>query len=128
MSLNDAGIFGFETARKLLAQDVEPDIISSDLHAFSVDGPAFDLPTTMSKLLNLGMPLDHIVQAVTYNPAKAIGYENDLGSLEIGSTGDITVLDLIDGEFLFQDCFNKEMSAQKRLVPAFIVKDGKTMA
>jgi dihydroorotase len=119
-----AGSFCVETARKLLAQDIEPDIISSDLHAFSADGPAFDLPTTMSKMLNLGMPLDHIVQAVTYNPAEAIGYKNELGSLKIGTTGDITVLKLENGEFLFQDCFGNEFAGEKRLVPVITVKDG----
>ncbi len=119
-----AGSFCFETARKLLARDVEPDIISSDLHAFSIDGPAFDLPTTMSKMLNLGMSLDHVVQAVTCNPAAAIGYQNELGSLKIGTNGDITVLELENGEFLFQDCFGNELAGEKRLVPVITIKDG----
>jgi dihydroorotase len=119
-----AGSFSFETARKMLAFGIEPDVISSDLHVFSINGPAFDLATTMSKMLNLGMPLERIVQATTCHPARALGYENELGSLAVGTTGDITVLALESGEFLFQDCFGGELKGDRRLVPMMTIKDG----
>ena len=122
-----AGSFSFETARIMLDQGIEPDVISSDLHAFSINGPAYDLPTTMSKMLNLGMPLDRIIQAVTLNPAKAVGYENELGSLKIGTTGDITILELEQGEFEFQDCFGNELTGEKKLVPVITIKDGEIL-
>ena len=122
-----AGSFSFNTARKMLEYGIEPDVISSDLHAFSINGPAHDLPTTMSKMLNLGMPLDNIIQAVTHHPAKAVGYEKELGSLEVGTTGDVSVLELESGEFLFQDCFGSELTAEKRLVPVMTIKDGEIL-
>lgn len=40
------------------AQDFTPTTISSDLHVYNVNGPVFDLVTTISKFLMLGMPLD----------------------------------------------------------------------
>lgn len=123
-----AGSFSFETARKMLEHGIEPDVISSDLHAFSINGPAYDLPTTMSKMLNLGMPLENIVQAVTHHPAKTVGFEKELGSLEVGTPGDISVLELESGEFLFQDCFGNELTAKKRLVPVMTIKDGEILA
>ena len=119
-----AGSFSFETARKMLAFGIEPDVISSDLHVFSINGPAFDLATTMSKMLNLGMPLERIIQATTHLPARAMGYEKELGSLAVGTTGDITVLELESGEFLFQDCFGGELEGDQRLVPVMTIKDG----
>ena len=122
-----AGSFSFETARKMLEHGIEPDVISSDLHTFSINGPAYDLPTTMSKMLNLGMSLEKILQAVTYHPAKAIGCEKELGSLEVGTTGDISVLDLESGEFLFQDCCGNELTGGKRLVPVITIKDGELL-
>ena len=122
-----AGSFSFDAARKMLEQNIEPDVISTDIHAASVDGPAYDLPTTMSKMLNLGMSLESIVQAVTYHPANAIGYENELGSLQVGTVGDITVLELQEGEFLFQDCFNGEIKGQKRLVPMLTIVAGEIL-
>ena len=111
----------------MLEQGIEPDVISSDIHTASVNGPAYDLPTTMSKMLNLGMNLDHIVRAVTYNPAEAIGYEKELGSLQVGTMGDVTVLNIEEGDFLFQDCFNNELKGGKRLVPALTVLAGELL-
>ncbi len=122
-----AGSFSFVTARKMLHYGIEPDIISSDLHVFSINGPAFDLPTTMSKMLNIGMPLENIIQAVTQHAAQAVGYEKELGSLEVGTTGDVTVLKLESGEFLFQDCFGNELTGDKRLVPVMTIKDGEIL-
>ena len=123
-----AGSFSLETARKMLEHGIEPDVISSDLHAFSINGPAYDLPTTMSKMLNLGMSLENIVRAVTHHPAQAVGHEKELGSLEVGTTGDITVLEVESGEFLFQDCFGNEFTGEKRLVPVITIKDGEILA
>ena len=122
-----AGSFSFDTARKMIEQGIEPDVISSDIHAASLNGPAYDLPTTMSKMLNLGMSLDNIVQAVTYHPATAIGYEKELGSLKVGTVGDITVLELQEGEFLFQDCFNNEIKGKQRLIPALTIASGEIL-
>jgi dihydroorotase len=122
-----AGSFSFDTAPKMMDQGIEPDVISSDIHAASVNGPAYDLPTTMSKMLNLGMSLDNIVGAVTHHPAKAIGYEKELGSLQVGTIGDITVLDLQEGEFLFQDCFNNEIKGEQRLVPTLTIVAGEIL-
>jgi dihydroorotase len=122
-----AGSFSFETARKMMEHGIEPDVISSDLHAFSKNGPAYDLPTTMSKMLNLGMSLENIVQAVTRHPAKAVGCEKELGGLEVGTTADITVLEVESGEFSFQDCFGKELTGKKRLVPVLMIKDGEIL-
>jgi dihydroorotase len=122
-----AGSFSFDTARKMMEQGIEPDVISSDIHAASVNGPAYDLPTTMSKMLNLGMSLDNIVDAVTHHPARVIGYEKELGSLQVGTVGDITVLELQEGEFLFQDCFNTEIKGEKRLVPTLTIVAGEIL-
>ena len=51
------GSFGYETAMAMLKQGFLPDVISSDIHVVSIDGPAYDLLTTMSKFLALGVPL-----------------------------------------------------------------------
>src|SRR6266851_1496713 len=55
------GSFGFRTAEAMLAAGFLPDVISSDVHALSVNGPAFDQITTMSKLLSLGMDLVDVI-------------------------------------------------------------------
>jgi dihydroorotase len=92
------GSFAFATAEAMLAAGFPPDVISSDVHALCVDGPAFDNLATMSKLLGLGMPLTEIVRAVTATPARLLR-RSDLGGLAVGSTGDATVLTIEDGSF-----------------------------
>ena len=56
-----------------------PDSISTDIHRFNVQGPVFDLTTTMTKFLHLGMGLDQVIRATTSVPARAMGM-NDSGS------------------------------------------------
>ena len=58
------GSFSFKTARAMLANGFYPDTISSDVHALCINGPAFDLVTTMSKFLCLGVPFEEVIKTV----------------------------------------------------------------
>ena len=59
-----AGSFSFEIAERMLKAGFPPDMISSDIHAMSTD-IAVDLPTTMSKMLALGMDLEEAIKTAT---------------------------------------------------------------
>ena len=78
------GSFGFGTTRGMLAAGFLPDVISSDVHVISIEGPAFDLLTTMSKFLCLGVDLPTVIKLATLNAAAAIK-RPDLGTLKVGS-------------------------------------------
>ena len=65
-----AGSFSFDTAEKVLAQGILPDVISSDIHQLSVQGPMFDMPVTLSKFLNLGMRLTDVIER-TRGPSRS---------------------------------------------------------
>jgi dihydroorotase len=118
------GSFGFKTTRAMLAEGFLPDAISSDVHAVSIDGPAFDLLTTMSKFLCLGVDLETVIQLATANPAAAIR-SPDLGTLEVGTVGEASVLELRDGSFDYMDCIGEVMTGEQRLVAAGVVLGGK---
>ncbi len=120
------GSFAFRTARAALAHGFPPDIISSDVHTLSIDGPAFDQLVTMSKLLCLGMGLGDVVRASTETPARAIR-RPELGTLKPGSVGDASVLDLVGGEFDYVDVVGEAVKGDKRLFPAGMVVGGKWM-
>src|SRR5215469_7187009 len=64
-----SGSFGFRTAEAMLMAGFTPDVISSDVHALSIKGPAFDQLVTMSKFLCLGMELIDVIRASTAAPA-----------------------------------------------------------
>ena len=53
-----AGSFSWRVCETALAQGFPPTTISSDLHTQSLHGPVFDLATTVSKFLHLGLSLE----------------------------------------------------------------------
>ena len=101
-----AGSFDFETAEAMLSHGMRPDVISSDIHQLSVRGPMFDLPTTLSKFLTLGMGLPDVIAAATSHPAAAMGLSGQVGSLAIGANADIALFRLEQGSFSFDDVFS----------------------
>lgn len=114
----------FPIARAAIAQGFYPDTISSDLTMGGSAGCVKDLPTTMAKFLNLGMPLIEVVRAVTASPAKAIGREGRLGTLKPGSVADIAVFQLETGSFDFEDAHGEHMTGRQRLVPLLTLRAG----
>jgi dihydroorotase len=118
------GSFGFGTTRGMLAAGFLPDVISSDVHAISIEGPAFDLLTTMSKFLCLGVDLPKVVELATTKAAAAIN-RPDLGTLKVGGVGEATVIDELDGSFDYADAIGEHLIGPKRLVSAGVVLDGR---
>jgi dihydroorotase len=117
------GSFAFKTARAMLANGFEPDCISSDVHALCIDGPAFDLATTMSKFLSIGMPLTDVIAASTINPAKALN-RADLGTFRLGAAGDATLLDHQSGSFRYVDSTGEELMGSERVLARGVVING----
>lgn len=118
-----SGSFSWDVARRAFEYSFYPDTISTDLHRFSVERYAIDMPTTMSKFLHLGMSLHDVVLKSTWAPAQAIG-RPELGSLRPGARADILVFDIETGEFDFEDTHLRIEKAQRRLRPFLVVKDG----
>jgi dihydroorotase len=98
-----AGSFSFEVAEQLLAADIRPDVISTDIHQLSINGPMYDLPTCMSKFLALGLPLEDVVRAATVRPAAVLALEHEAGALAVGARADIAVFALEKGTFPLYD-------------------------
>ncbi|MBV9522026.1 MAG: amidohydrolase family protein, partial [Alphaproteobacteria bacterium] len=117
------GSFGFGTSRAMLEAGFEPDVISSDVHILSIDGPAFDLLHTMSKFLALGMPFDKVVRCATAAPAAAIGHP-ELGTLKRGSPADASVVAIEEGAFTFRDVIGETLPGKQRLAARGLVVGG----
>src|SRR5205807_4470393 len=118
------GSFAFAVARAALAQELRPGTISSDLHVYNVIRPVFDLATTMSKFLALGLGLDDVVRATTEMPARAIGALGELGTLAPGAAADVTLLQFDSGDVEFADARGEKIKAAARLVPVRVVRNG----
>ena len=109
-----SGGFAFDVLERQLATGLGPDTVSTDLHARSVHGPVFDLPTTMAKLLAVGVPLDEVLAAATVRPARALGLGG--GTLEVGAPADVAVFRVEEGSFAVVDAHRQVRHAPLRLV------------
>jgi len=118
------GSFGFRSARAALAAGFEPDVISSDAHELSINGPAYDLLVTLSKMLCLGMSLEAVIKAATAAPAAALR-RPELGVLTAGGIGDASVLSIEKGRFEYTDVIGETFAGEQRIFPAGMVVGGK---
>ena len=118
------GSFKWEICECSLQQNCKPQTISSDLHFYDINGPVYDLATTVSKFLHLGLSLDEALEKVTHAPAKAIGLSDRIGTLKPGACGDAVVFDLEIGEFKLWDSHGQFRIARQRLVPNLVVRKG----
>jgi dihydroorotase len=118
--------FSFPMIEKALDQGFLPDTISTDLTFTSAtQGPVFDLPTTMSKLLHFGLPLEEVVRRGTGTPAKILGYEGTVGTLKPGANADIAVFELRDGNFPLRDSDGNTVNAKRRFFAQPTITDGR---
>jgi dihydroorotase len=120
------GSFLFRQAVPATKQGFFPDVISTDLHIGSMNSGMKDILNTMSKLLNLGMPLKDVVKANTSRAAEVIK-RTDLGHLSVGTEADITVLRVHKGQFGFIDSGGGKMMGDQKLECELTVKAGQVM-
>jgi dihydroorotase len=121
-----AGSFSYAVAEAALEQGIVPDVISSDIHQLSVQGPMFDLPTTLSKFLNLGMRLPDAIERATSRPAAAMR-RPDLGTLRPGSPADIALFRLEEGDYTFHDVQMAPRQGSRLLVSTLTLVGGEPL-
>ena len=118
-----AASFSFEVMQFALDQGIKADIISTDLHQNNVQGPVFDLPTTLSKLLNLGMSLEEVIKAGSNRPAGFLfPEENESDFLKIGNMADFTVFTLEASDEDVQDSQGVSLKLKKIIRPKLAVQ------
>ena len=126
----DAGVginnFTFESARKILDQDFAPDTISSDLTVPGRRWPIHSLTECMNKFRALGMSLEDVVTRTTSRPAEVLGMTDSLGSIAPGREADLSILEMVDGEWTYRDNFGGVLHAQHAaLAPRYTVRAGR---
>lgn len=109
-----AGSFWFRNAVPAIKEGFIPDSISTDLHTGNVAGVVIDMLTCMNKLLNIGVPLEGVIERSTVAPAKEIN-RPELGTLTPGGPADVAVLAMDEGDFGFVDCERTTLRGTQRL-------------
>jgi dihydroorotase len=120
-----AGSFSFDVMEQCLKQGFLPDTISSDLYSANINGPVYDLLTTLSKFLLLGISLHDVVARATVNSSRVFNFGASIGTLKPGAEADVSVLELKEGEFTFTDSGGKSRTGRHKLEAAATVRGGK---
>ena len=120
------GAFSWRQAVPAFQQGFRPNVISTDLHADSMNGGMKDLCNVLSKFLALGMPLPEVIQRATWNPATVIR-RPELGHLTPGSEADIAVLALRKGDFGFLDIRRTKLKGNQKLETELTLRAGKVV-
>ncbi|MBK9165989.1 MAG: amidohydrolase/deacetylase family metallohydrolase [Bryobacterales bacterium] len=119
------GSFNFPAAKKALAAGFVCDTISTDIYGLNVNGPVYDMPTTMTKMLHLGMSFDDVLLRSTANPARIIGRVPGLGTIAVGAPADIAILALEDGQFTLVDSQRNQEVARQRIAARVTICRGR---
>jgi dihydroorotase len=121
-----AGSFFWRVAVPLTKAGFLPDTISTDLHTHSMNAGLKDMMNLMSKFLALGMTVEQVVTANTWNAAKTIKQEQ-LGHLSVGAVADVAVLRVEKGNFGFLDQAGARMKGTERLRCELTLREGKVV-
>ncbi len=120
------GNFGYAIAAEQAQRGLHPDTISSDLTA---GGQSFQsLVECMAKFMAIGYSLREVVAMTTGRAAAAIGKQDEIGALAVGREADITVLDLVRGDFGFVDTTKASFGGGYGIVPVATVRAGELVA
>jgi dihydroorotase len=119
------GNFTFASAQAVIDQGFMPDTISSDITAMGIyAGPVFSLTECMGKVMTLGISFEDAIRMTTSKPAEILGIADDLGSLSVGTTADISIVDLVDGDFSFIESSGTTKAGSQAIKPVMAIKDG----
>jgi dihydroorotase len=65
-----------------------------------------------------------VIEMSTTAPAKTLGLQDEIGTLKIGTQADVTVLEQIEGKFLFTDSYGTQRTGNTLLSAAATVLRG----
>ena len=122
------GAFNWTVAEICAAMGFWPDAVSTDMHSLTCEGPGYDLPTVMSKLLHVGMPLNEVVRASTVTAAASIGWQDRVGTLGVGREADVAVLSLNEVDVDLEDCQGQTRRLSRRLEAEAVWRAGEPAA
>lgn len=115
--------FAYSQAIPAIKEKFYPQSISTDLHVGSMNGAMKDMLTTMSKFLAMGMDLNSVIAASTWQPAQII-QRKELGNLSVGAGADIAVLSLRNGKFGLFDYTGYKLESNQKLECELTIRDG----
>ena len=120
-------MFGFDRAKIGLEQGILPTVLSTDFSSPNLESAVvLSLAVTMSKFMALGLSLEQVIAMTTLNAARMVNDEERRGSLKVGLPADITIAELVQGDFAFYDRREKTtvLKGKHLFEPRIVIKSG----
>lgn len=116
--------FAFSQAVPALRDGFYPNSISTDIHTGSMNNAMKDQTNVMSKFLAMGMKLQDVIRASTWNPANEIK-RPELGNLSVGAEADVAILNLRTGKFGLFDYKGYKIETDTKLECEMTIRAGR---
>jgi dihydroorotase len=114
-------------ASSAMDQGFLPNYISTDLAMPNLHNIVYDLPTTVSKFVALGLTHAEALTRCTYAPAVKMGKEREMGCLRQGVPADIGIFRVVNDDYVLEDYFDNKIKAKNRLVPWMTMRRGEIL-
>jgi len=117
--------FSFEAGQQVIDAGFIPDTISSDITVMSrFPGPVFSLTECMGKVMSLGISFEDAIRMTTSRPAEFLRMSDEIGSLSVGMGADISILELVEGDFKFHGANGSFGTGTQAIRPVLAVREG----
>jgi len=123
-------MFSFNQAKRGLELGILPTTLSTDFSSPNLESVVvLSLAVTMSKFMALGLSLKQVISMTTSNAARMIHDEERRGSLKIGLPADITISEMVEGDFAFYDRREKTTVLKGKYLfePRLVIRRGEVM-
>jgi dihydroorotase len=117
------GNFGIEVARRQAELGVRPDTTSSDLTGGG-RRLGVGLLDSMAKFMSIGYSLSDVVRMTTTSAARGLGMADRLGAIAVGREADLSIFDVVEGNWKFTDTVNQVFTGKQALVPVQTIRAG----
>jgi dihydroorotase len=114
--------FLFNQGTPAIKSGFYPNSISTDLHTGSMNNAMKSMPNIMSLFMAMGMDLQSVIKASTWNPAQQIR-RPELGHLTVGAEADVAIFTLREGNFGFYARDGK-IAGKNRLETEMTIRGG----
>jgi len=119
------GHLRWDIVERVMREGFWPDTVSTDWTLEGRSAQVLDFPNVMSKFLDVGMPIEHVIARATVNASRVFEVFRDRGTLNVGAPADVAVLELRQGTFEFVDNYGNKRTGQQRLFPGGTVLGGR---
>ena len=120
--------FSYRVAQTMLDAGIMPSFIATDLNSINHRQGCWSFTEVLSQFLALGFPLKDVIELATIKPALAVHKDDVLGRLTEGREADISILDVVEGDWYYDDIEGNQIKGQQAIMPKATIRRGEVIS